>query len=80
MSDAKKMLKELAYTHLVPKDEQGRELVAVVRCKDCKHYQYYVFLDDGKFCCRMKTGSGNVAWYPRSDDDYCSYGERKDDE
>lgn len=32
MSDAKKMLKELSYTHLVPKDEAG-DMVAVVRCK-----------------------------------------------
>lgn len=75
MSDAKKMLKELAYTHLVPKDEQGRELVAVVRCKDCiychstfnEKSQIYLFCewwDDVHIC-----GDG-----------FCSYGERKENE
>lgn len=69
MSDAKKMLKELAYTHLEPMDEQGRELVAVVRCKDCKHLMFSDFYGE----CR-KGYLGIV-----KPDDYCSYGERKDE-
>lgn len=37
MSDAKKMLKELSYTHLVPKDSAGKDMVEVVRCTACKY-------------------------------------------
>ena len=71
MSDAKKMLNELAYTHLVPKDEQGRELVAVVRCKDCKRAR--ACKDETEIFCDL------IAAYMGLDD-YCSYGERKDNE
>ena len=46
------------------------DLVAVVRCKDCKHYFHY---GEDVYGCRtfgmMKT----------KQDSYCSYGERKTD-
>ena len=45
------------------------DAVEVVRCKDCKRYQldsiFHVGFCDGK---------------RRKDDDFCSYGERKEDE
>ena len=45
------------------------DAVQVVRCKECKHSQYDVLF-------RMRWCHGNEV----NDDDYCSYGERKDDE
>ena len=50
------------------------DLVEVVRCKDCKHYRSVAGYIDGY--CHM------AEWYRRyqSPDDYCSRGERKDDE
>ena len=46
----------------------------VVRCKDCKHYDLGV--------CLKIYSDGNMhpeAWQSRKPDDFCSYGERKDD-
>ena len=46
----------------------------VVRCKDCKHYDMGV--------CLKIYSDGNAhpeAWQSRKPDDFCSYGERKDD-
>lgn len=49
------------------------DAVPVVRCKDCKHYDMGV--------CLKIYSDGNVhsaAWQSRNPDDYCSYGERKE--
>ena len=46
----------------------------VVRCKDCKHYDLGV--------CLKIYSDGNMhteAWQSRKPEDFCSYGERKDD-
>ena len=46
----------------------------VVRCKDCKHYDMGV--------CLKIYSDGNAhpeAWQSRRPEDFCSYGERKDD-
>ena len=46
----------------------------VVRCKDCKHYDLGV--------CLKIYSDGNAhpeAWQSRKPEDFCSYGERKDD-
>lgn len=56
-------------------DEQPTiDAVPVVRCKDCKHYRSVAGYIDGY--CHM------AEWYRRYQypDDYCSRGERKDDE
>lgn len=48
--------------------------VPVVRCKDCVHYDMGV--------CLKIYSDGNVhpeAWQSRKPEDFCSYGERKDD-
>ena len=45
-----------------------------VRCKDCKHYDMGV--------CLKIYSDGNAhpeAWQSRKPEDFCSYGERKDD-
>ena len=46
----------------------------VVRCKNCKHYDLGV--------CLKIYSDGNMhpeAWQSRKPEDFCSYGERKDD-
>lgn len=50
------------------------DAVPVVRCKDCTHYDLGI--------CLKIYSDGNAhfeAWQPRNPDDYCSYGERKDE-
>ena len=50
------------------------DVAPVVRCKDCKHYDMGV--------CLKIYSDGNVhsaAWQSRKPDDFCSYGERKND-
>lgn len=50
------------------------DVAPVVRCKDCKHYDLGV--------CLKIYSDGNVhpeAWQPRKPEDFCSYGERKED-
>ena len=47
------------------------DAVEVVRCKDCKHR--YIAESGVIFCTQHLTMSAN-------DDDFCSYGERKDNE
>lgn len=51
----------IEFVDLMPKD-----MVAVVRCKDCKHR-------DGE------VGQPNIQCYQMHDDDFCSYGERRDE-
>ena len=50
------------------------DVAPVVRCKDCVHYDMGV--------CLKIYSDGNVhpeAWQPRRPEDYCSYGERKEE-
>lgn len=54
--------------------ETAADVARVTRCKDCKHYDLGV--------CLKIYSDGNVhsaAWQSRRPDDFCSYGERKDD-
>lgn len=55
----------LSCVNIVP----SADVVEVVRCKDCKHRDPYDLKCDHGL---MKTE------LPVGDDDYCSYGERKD--
>ena len=51
------------------------DAVPVVRCRECKHCDMGV--------CLKIYSDGNVhpeAWQSRKPEDFCSYGERKDDE
>ena len=55
-------------------DTTAADVAPVVRCKDCKDYDMGV--------CLKIYSDGNVhpeAWQSRKPDDFCSYGERKDD-
>lgn len=50
------------------------DCVHVVRCKDCKGRELWIKTTNGVDVCR-KSGM-----FPRGENDFCSYGERKPDE
>ena len=65
-----------ATQHLVRlvKQIDNGQLVEVVRCKDCiGKSTWYNVAEYGFAICGMS------GMYPRGEDDYCSYGERKED-
>ena len=65
MTSAKRLLAYMPAADVAP----------VVRCKNCKHY-------DMGICLKIYS-DGNMhpeAWQSRKPEDFCSYGERKDDE
>ena len=49
------------------------DAVEVVRCRDCIHYDFGV-------CLKIYSDGAvsQYAWQERNEDDFCSYGERKD--
>ena len=50
------------------------DAVTVVRCRDCKHWDSETW-----FCDNHSTfGHHGLEWNMFSEDDFCSYGERKD--
>ena len=56
------------------------DFVLAVRCKDCKYYREGKIWDGIKFCFRLRGDNGEPVGYNYCDDDFCSYGERKDNE
>ena len=50
---------------------------AVIRCKDCKYYNRSMLIHSRCGCTRQGESSGMVRC---TDDDFCSYGEKKNDE
>lgn len=57
---------DIEFVDLMPKD-----MVAVVRCKDCKHYHDFETHFDCNHVCGMDYVQPN---------DFCSYGERRADD
>lgn len=54
------------------------DAVEVVRCKDCRFCKKHPTSDDVKMCTNQEW---NDEYYPLvEDDDYCSYGERREDD
>ena len=63
-------IKMVSFSEYTP----AADVTPVVRCKDCKHYDLGV--------CLKIYSDGNMhteAWQSRRPEDFCSYGERKDD-
>jgi len=64
--------------------EENKDIVEVVRCRDCKHYNsnglwcniLSTFIDDDGNPC---DSDESLNWRMFDDDDFCSYGERKED-
>lgn len=57
---------------------ESADVVEVVRCKDCKYYTESKYFAPEKMCYRYKDNEGNKIGYIKSDNDFCSYGERKE--
>lgn len=64
IADAKRVLADMAAADVAP----------VVRCKDCKYGDYDSKPDGAMVCLRTKDG------FWRKETDFCSYGERKDND
>lgn len=67
------MYRKLSEAKIAIEKLPAADVVPVLRCKDCKHYDMGV--------CLKIYSDGNVhpaAWQSRNPDDYCSYGERKE--
>ncbi len=54
--------------------QQTIDAVPLVRCKDCKHY------DKNALWCNINSVQFSETHYNWYEEDFCSYGERKDDE
>jgi hypothetical protein len=79
MADAKVIFGTTA-TRVI-KNAPAVDAVEVVRCKDCKWYQEGKLLAPNKFCFRLKhPKEDRKIGYNYAPDDFCSYGERRDDE
>ena len=70
--DVEKNCKSFAHRDSL-KNAPTVDAVAVVRCRDCKFGDWDSEPDDAMVCMRTKDG------FWRSGNDFCSYGERKDD-
>lgn len=57
------------------------DAVEVVRCKDCKWYEESIYpeLRPTRFCYRLKNDDGVPVGYNWADNDFCSYGERREE-
>lgn len=71
MTDAKRMLADMPAADVAP----------VVRCRDCKYYRVSTMLAPNKFCFRLKHPvEDRPIGYNFAPDDFCSYGERKEND
>ena len=52
--------------------KKPNDLERVVRCKDCKWYKFETWSD--KYYCAFRS-----TWQDTDEDDFCSYGDRKDE-
>lgn len=59
-------------------DMPTADVVEVVRCKDCKYYKEYIGNKGSAMMCFCPCCIGGQG--KKSEDDYCSYGERREDE
>lgn len=56
------------------------DAVEVVRCKDCRWYEESIYpeLRPTRFCYRLQTNRGVHVGYNWDGNDFCSYGERRE--
>ena len=62
------------YATLILQEAPTVDAVEVVRCRNCKYGDWDSKPDDAMVCMRTKDG------FWRSGNDFCSYGERKEDD
>ena len=73
----KKTLENVMLSNLSKTDKECIKAVfdevdGIVRCKECKDYEY------GECVCQYKAMSDGAHYYP-DEDDFCNYGERRSD-
>ena len=61
-------------------DGKADAMAELVRCKDCKYYREGKVWEGIKFCFRLRGMDGEPVGYNFSAEDFCSRGERKDNE
>ena len=73
---------EQALKDLFAEDDFLKPTIDIVQCKECKHYKESKNpeMQGIKFCYRLKDRNGEHIGYNYADDDFCSYGERRDGE
>lgn len=69
---------EIARQYAPKFDKPVVDMVAVVRCRDCKWYREGEHFAPTKFCFRLKDKGGEEIGYNFAPDDFCSRGERKE--
>lgn len=59
------------------RDGKAAAMSELVRCKDCIHWY-----DRDEVCLKIYSDGGvhSLAWQERKPDDFCSYGERREDD
>lgn len=74
MSDEELIENGLKKPYKKPEIINSKDLVPVVRCKDCRKRR-----KDG-YCTKFIQNISGIAsaWYMPQDDDFCSYGERRE--
>lgn len=78
MRNAKTVKRCIEVDDSVPNAATAVDFVEVVRCKDCKHYSYTQSIN--RYECNIFYGAYNFIGYPTKPNDFCSYGERKEQE
>jgi hypothetical protein len=69
-----------SFKHIIA-DFHSADVAPVVRCKDCKYYRVSTMLAPNKFCFRLKHPvEDRPIGYNFAPDDFCSYGERKEND
>lgn len=75
--------------HLLSRDDTmflldnipAADVAPVVRCRDCKYYRASSILAPNEFCFRLKHPvEDRPIGYNFAPDDFCSYGERKEND
>ena len=71
ISEHKRAIEEKTLQDIRSDVQRWQNITEVVRCKNCKHYE-----KDGFSCAMNSKDRGE--WFNWYEDDFCSYGERKD--
>ncbi len=75
IATAKKLVRDIV------RRTPAADVALVVHCKDCKYYRVSTMLAPNKFCFRLKHPvEDRPIGYNFAPDDFCSYGERKEND
>lgn len=72
--------REVEVVEMVVNSVHDDAQVDLVRCGECKWYKEGKLLGPTKFCFRLRDADGERIGYNFASDDFCSRGERKEEE